>query len=60
MPATPQEPPSRDSVTPTSTVIMGRLALSVGYDRYLKFVWPYLIAVFFVWYAFSGIAAAVG
>ena len=30
-------------VTPTSAVIMGGLALSkVGYDRYLKFVWPYL------------------
>ena len=29
-------------VTPTSAVIMGGLALSkVGYDRYLKFVWPY-------------------
>jgi uncharacterized ion transporter superfamily protein YfcC len=33
-------------VTPTSAVIMGGLALSrVGYDRYLKFVWPYLLAV---------------
>ena len=30
-------------VTPTSAVIMGGLALSkVGYDRYLKFVWPFL------------------
>ena len=29
-------------VTPTSAVIMGGLALSkVGYDRYLKFVWPF-------------------
>ena len=36
-------------VTPTSAVIMGGLALSkVGYDRYLKFVWPFLVAVFVV------------
>ena len=36
-------------VTPTSAVIMGGLALSkVGYDRYLKFVWPFLAAVFVV------------
>ena len=36
-------------VTPTSAVIMGGLALSkVGYDRYLRFVWPYLVAVFVV------------
>ncbi|HEY7149363.1 MAG TPA: hypothetical protein VH420_07940 [Gaiellaceae bacterium] len=46
-------------VTPTSAVIMGGLALSkVGYDRYLRFVWPYLIAVFVVVCAFVGIAAA--
>jgi uncharacterized ion transporter superfamily protein YfcC len=48
-------------VTPTSAVIMGGLALSkVGYDRYLKFVWPYLAAVFVVVCAFLGISAAVG
>ena len=36
-------------ITPTSAVIMGGLALSkVGYDRYLKFVWPFLVAVFVV------------
>jgi uncharacterized ion transporter superfamily protein YfcC len=46
-------------VTPTSAVIMGGLALTkVGYDRYLKFVWPYLLAVFVVINAFLGIAAA--
>jgi len=46
-------------VTPTSAVIMGGLALSkVGYDRYLKFVWPFLIVVFVVVCAFIGIAAA--
>jgi uncharacterized ion transporter superfamily protein YfcC len=48
-------------VTPTSAVIMGGLALSkIGYDRYLKFVWPFLILVFIVCCAFVGIAAAVG
>ena len=48
-------------VTPTSAVIMGGLALSkVGYDRYLKFVWPFLVLVFVVVCAFLGIAAAVG
>jgi uncharacterized ion transporter superfamily protein YfcC len=46
-------------VTPTSAVIMGGLALSkVGYDRYLRFVWPYLIAVFIVCCVFIGIAGA--
>jgi uncharacterized ion transporter superfamily protein YfcC len=46
-------------VTPTSAVIMGGLALSkVGYDRYLKFVWPFLVIVFVVVCAFLGIAAA--
>jgi uncharacterized ion transporter superfamily protein YfcC len=48
-------------VTPTSAVIMGGLALSrVGYDRYLKFVWPYVAAVFVVVCAFVGISAAIG
>jgi uncharacterized ion transporter superfamily protein YfcC len=46
-------------VTPTSAVIMGGLALSkIGYDRYLRFVWPFLVAVFVVVCAFIGIAAA--
>jgi uncharacterized ion transporter superfamily protein YfcC len=48
-------------VTPTSAVIMGGLALSkVGYDRYLRFVWLYVVIVFVVVCAFVGIAAAVG
>jgi uncharacterized ion transporter superfamily protein YfcC len=47
-------------VTPTSAVIMGGLALSkVGYDRYLKFVWPWLVIVFIVVCAFVGITAAI-
>jgi uncharacterized ion transporter superfamily protein YfcC len=46
-------------LTPTSAVIMGGLALSkVGYDKYLRFVWPFLLAVFVVVCAFLGIAAA--
>jgi uncharacterized ion transporter superfamily protein YfcC len=46
-------------VTPTSAVIMGGLALSkIGYDRYLRFVWPFLLAVFVVICAFIGISAA--
>src|SRR3954466_4267560 len=46
-------------VTPTSAVIMGGLALSkVGYDRYLKFVWPFVLVVFVVVCAFLGISAA--
>jgi uncharacterized ion transporter superfamily protein YfcC len=46
-------------MTPTSAVIMGGLALSkVGYDRYLKFVWPFLLFVFAICCTFIGIAAA--
>jgi uncharacterized ion transporter superfamily protein YfcC len=48
-------------ITPTSAVIMGGLALSkVGYDRYVRFVWPYLVAVFVVVCASVGISAAIG
>jgi uncharacterized ion transporter superfamily protein YfcC len=48
-------------LTPTSAVIMGGLALSkVGYDRYLRFVWPFLAAVFVICCVFIGVAAAVG
>ena len=47
-------------VTPTSAVIMGGLALSkVGYDRYLKFVWPFLAAIFVVVCVFVGGAAVL-
>jgi uncharacterized ion transporter superfamily protein YfcC len=47
-------------VTPTSAVIMGGLALSkVGYDRYLKFVWPFIAAAFVVVCLFVGGAAAL-
>ena len=47
-------------ITPTSAVIMGGLALSkVGYDRYLKFVWPFVAAAFVVACLFVGGAAVV-
>jgi uncharacterized ion transporter superfamily protein YfcC len=46
-------------VTPTSAVIMGGLALSkVGYDRYIRFVWLYALAVFVICCMFVGISAA--
>ena len=33
--------------TPTSAIVMGGLAIAkVRYDRYLKFVWPLLLALF--------------
>ncbi len=36
-------------VTPTSAVIMGGLALAkVGYDKYIKFIVPYLAILFVV------------
>jgi uncharacterized ion transporter superfamily protein YfcC len=48
-------------VTPTSAVIMGGLALSkVGYDKYIRFVWPYALAVLVIVCAFVGISTAVG
>jgi uncharacterized ion transporter superfamily protein YfcC len=47
-------------ITPTSAVIMGGLALSkVGYDRYLKFVWPFVATAFVVTCAFVGAAAVL-
>jgi uncharacterized ion transporter superfamily protein YfcC len=47
-------------ITPTSAVIMGGLALSkVGYDRYLKFVWPFVAVVFVVSCLFVGGAAVL-
>ena len=47
-------------VTPTSAVIMGGLALSkVGYDKYIRFVWPYALAVLVIVCAFVGVSAAV-
>ena len=47
-------------ITPTSAVIMGGLTLAkVGYDRYLRFVAPFLVIAFIICCAFIGISAAV-
>ena len=48
-------------LTPTSAVIMGGLTLSkVGYDRYLRFVAPFLVASSSSCCVFLGAAAAPG
>ena len=47
-------------VTPTSAVIMGGLALSkVGYDKYLRFVWPLLVGLLVAAASVVAIAAAL-
>ena len=46
---------------PTSVVLVGGLAIAkVGYDTYLRFVWPLLVALFVVTSAIVAIAASVG
>jgi len=46
---------------PTSVVLVGGLAIArVGYDKYLKFAWPMLVAILVVGVAVIGIAATVG
>ncbi|HTQ69067.1 MAG TPA: hypothetical protein VMI13_10290 [Solirubrobacteraceae bacterium] len=47
--------------TPTTAVVMGGIALAkVGYDKYLKWLWPLLAIFFVVICAFMGLAAAIG
>ena len=47
-------------VSPTSVVLVGGLAIArVGYDTYLKFVWPLILAFFVVGVAVIGIAATL-
>jgi uncharacterized ion transporter superfamily protein YfcC len=47
--------------SPTSVVLVGGLAIAkVGYDKYLRFAWPLLAAMFVVSAAIVGIAAAAG
>jgi len=47
-------------ITPTSAVVMGGLTLAkVGYDRYVRFVLPFLVYVFLVSCAFMAIGAAI-
>ena len=46
--------------SPTSVVVVGGLAIAkVGYDKYLRFVWPLLIALFVVSSAILAIAATL-
>jgi uncharacterized ion transporter superfamily protein YfcC len=46
---------------PTNVVLVGGLALAkVGYDRYLRFVWPFLVASFVLFSVVLLVAAAVG
>ena len=45
-------------VSPTSVVLVGGLAIAkVGYDQYLRFVWPLLLALFVVSTAVIGLAS---
>ncbi|MBK9244543.1 MAG: YfcC family protein [Burkholderiales bacterium] len=47
-------------VAPTSVVLVGGLAIAkVGYDRYLRFVWPLWLAMLVVSTVILGIAASV-
>jgi uncharacterized ion transporter superfamily protein YfcC len=47
--------------SPTSVVLVGGLAIAkVGYDKYLRFAWPLLVAMFVVSVVIVGIAAAAG
>jgi uncharacterized ion transporter superfamily protein YfcC len=46
---------------PTSVVVVGGLAIAkVGYDKYLRFVWPLLLALFVVSSAGVALAASLG
>ena len=47
-------------VSPTSVVLVGGLAIArVGYDKYLRFVWPLLLGLFLVSSATVALAAAL-
>ncbi|MEZ5116801.1 MAG: hypothetical protein R2737_11075 [Candidatus Nanopelagicales bacterium] len=47
--------------SPTSVVVVGGLAIAkVGYDKYLRFVWPLLVALFAVSAVVLWIAASLG
>jgi uncharacterized ion transporter superfamily protein YfcC len=48
-------------LSPTSVVLVGGLAIAkVGYDKYLRFVWPLLLALFVVSTAIISLAATFG
>ncbi len=47
--------------SPTSVVVVGGLAIAkVGYDRYLRFVWPLILGLFVVSATIVAIAAELG
>jgi uncharacterized ion transporter superfamily protein YfcC len=47
-------------VSPTNVVVMGGLAIAgVGYDKYLRFMWPLLLALILVAAVVLAIAASV-
>jgi uncharacterized ion transporter superfamily protein YfcC len=47
--------------SPTQVVVVGGLAIAkVGYDKYLRFLWPLLVAMFVVTSVILAIAAAAG
>jgi uncharacterized ion transporter superfamily protein YfcC len=48
-------------ITPTSAVLMGGLALSkIGYDKYIRFIAPYLAIMFILIVIFIGLGVIVG
>jgi uncharacterized ion transporter superfamily protein YfcC len=48
-------------LAPTSVVLVGGLAIAkVGYDKYLRFVWPLLLGLFVVASAAVALAATLG
>jgi uncharacterized ion transporter superfamily protein YfcC len=47
-------------LTPTSAVVMGGLTLAkVGYDRYLRFLLPFLAVMFVLVCAFVAVSSAI-
>jgi uncharacterized ion transporter superfamily protein YfcC len=45
-------------LSPTSVVLVGGLAIAkVGYNKYLRFAWPLLLALFLVTAAVVAVAA---
>ena len=47
--------------SPTSVVLIGGLSIAgVGYDKYLRFAWPMLLALFLVSAVFVAVAATLG
>jgi len=48
-------------ITPTSAVLMGGLALSkIGYDKYIRFIAPYLAIMFVLIVIFIGLGVIIG